>query len=73
MGEENEQGAVPGAAQTPNEDAEETRGGEEHRCAPAEEHNRDKSDSMVALVRRAGATHQSAHGRRHRRRSLVDE
>jgi hypothetical protein len=33
MGEENERGAVPGAAQTPNEDAEETRGGEEHRCA----------------------------------------
>jgi hypothetical protein len=71
MREENERGAEPKAAQTPNEDVEETHGCEEHRCAPAGGHNRDKSDSTMALASRASTTHQSTHGRRHRRGVLL--
>jgi hypothetical protein len=73
MGEENEQEAEPKAAQTPSGDAVRTHGGEEYCCAPVEGHNRVRSDSTVAPASRAGATHQLARGRRHRRRSPVAE
>jgi hypothetical protein len=73
MAKENERGAEPEVAQTPNGDAGETCGGEEHCCARVGGHNRDKSDSTVAPTSRAGATHQSTRGRRHQQRSPAYE